>query len=161
MRRHGMRRKPSLDPIRLNAVIGIAFPGLGLGSLLMEHEIKKNWQRIIGDSLSQKTSPARLRNKTLYVSVSSSAWMIELSLHKREILKKIGEVIGKDAVTEIIFKPGNVGRVEKNSAGSERPKRELAKGEKLFIEKVASGIKDPELRKALKKAMENAKRHGE
>ena len=54
-----------------------------------------------------------------------------------------------------------MGRVEKNSAGSERPKRELAKGEKLFIEKVASGIKDPELRKALKKAMENAKRHGE
>src|SRR3989304_7355933 len=159
MRRHGMRRKPSRDPIRLNAVIGSAFPGLGLGSLLMEHEIKKNWQRVIGDSLSQKTSPARLRNKTLCVTVSSSAWMNELSFHKREILKKIGEIIGKDAVTEIIFKPGNVKATE-NSVKSERPKRELTHGEKLFIEKITSGIKDPELRKALKKAMENSKRHG-
>lgn len=166
MRRHGMKRKPSREPIRLNAVIGSAFPGLGLGSLLMEHEIKKNWQRVIGDSLSQKTSPTRLRNKTLYVTVSSSAWMNELSFHKREILKKIGEIIGKDAVTEIIFKPGSgvpmrsMGRAEKNSAKSECPKRELTQGEKLFIEKVTSVIKDPELRKALKKAMENLKRHG-
>lgn len=166
MRRHGMRRKPSREPVRLNAVIGNAFPGLGLETLLMEHEIKKNWRRVIGDSLSRKTSPARLRNKTLCVTVSSSAWMNELSFHKREILKKISEVIGKDAVTEIIFKPGNgtpvqkTGQAEKDPSGSERPKRELTQGEKLFIEKVTSGIKDPELRKTLKKAMENLKRHG-
>ena len=159
MRRHGMKRKPSREPIRLNAIIGGAFPGLGLGTLLMEHEIKKHWRRVIGDSLSRKTSPARLRNKTLCVTVSSSAWMNELSFHKREILKKIGEVLGKDAVMEIIFKPGNVKATE-NSVKNERPKRELGQGEKLFIEKVASGIKDPELRKTLKKAMENSKRHG-
>ena len=85
--------------------------------------------------------------------------MNELSFHKREILKKIGEVLGKDAVMEIIFKPGNVKATE-NSVKNERPKRELGQGEKLFIEKVASGIKDPELRKTLKKAMENSKRHG-
>lgn len=93
--------------------------------------------------------------------------MNELSFHKREILKKISEVVGKDAVTEIIFKPGGgtpvqkTGQAEKDPAGSERPKRELTQGEKLFIEKVTSRIKDPELRKTLKKAMENLKRHGE
>ena len=155
-----MRRKTLSEPVRLNAAIKDAFPDIGLGTLLMEHEIRKNWQRIIGDSLSLKTSPTRLRNKTLYVIVSSSAWMFELSFHKKEILKKIGEMLGKDAVTEIIFKPGSVKATE-NSMKNESPERELVEGEKVFIKKVTSGVKNPELRKALKKAMESAKRHGE
>src|SRR3990172_3936186 len=118
MRHRGTKRKTLAEPIRLNAVIKGAFPNIGLGTLLMEHEIRKNWQLVMGDSLSRKTLPGRLRNKTLYVTVSSSAWMNELSFHKREILKKIGEIIGKDAVTEIIFKPGNVTATE-NSVTSE------------------------------------------
>ncbi|MFZ3072589.1 MAG: DUF721 domain-containing protein [Thermodesulfobacteriota bacterium] len=153
-----MRKKTSNEPVRLNAAIKDAFPNLGLETLLMEHEIRKNWQRIIGDSLSRKTLPARLRNKTLCVSVSSSAWMNELSFHKKEILKKINEMLGKTVVAEIIFKPGSV-KNAKNSVKSESPARELTQGEKLFIEKVSSAVKDRELKKALKKAMENAKRH--
>ncbi|MDP3741125.1 MAG: DciA family protein [bacterium] len=49
-------------------------------------------------------TPVSLRNKTLVVQTSSSAASASLRLREAEILRKINEAMGKEAVKRVIYR---------------------------------------------------------
>ncbi|MBI5560257.1 MAG: DUF721 domain-containing protein [Deltaproteobacteria bacterium] len=142
-------------PSRIGGVLGRSFTALGLAAKISEFRIKKEWDRIVGPAIAKRAQPGRLTNKTLHVLVSSSSWMNELRFHMEDIIKKVNAETGGGTVEEIVFKPGRLNEPEKERPAIKR--RPLTVEERVFIEKTVSGIKDPQLRDAIKRAMEKGK----
>ncbi len=70
-----------------------------------QEEIDTLWNEIAG-SAAKHSVPVSIKNSILTVRVDSSAWMQELSLNKRTLLKGLKRKLGKDRISEIRLKTG-------------------------------------------------------
>lgn len=61
------------------------------------------WAVCVGESAAQVSEALRLRNHTLIVYVQDPLWMQQLSLLKREILKKYRESFPRLQIRDIFF----------------------------------------------------------
>ncbi len=59
------------------------------------------WPQLVGDGIAAVTTPLRVSNGVLFVGVRSSAWLAELKLMEREILKKLN--VSSTRITSIRF----------------------------------------------------------
>ena len=57
-----------------------------------------------GNVGSSKLQPDFFKNKIIFVRTSSSNWSSELFMNRGEIIRKMNEELGKDAVREIKMK---------------------------------------------------------
>ncbi len=71
-----------------------------------KESIDAEWKAICGDSAFKHSRPGTLRKKILTVKVDSPAWLQELDLQKRKLLKGLKRIFGKDRISEIRFKIG-------------------------------------------------------
>ena len=148
------------SPSGIGEVLGRSFSMLGISTKISEFKIRKHWGAIVGKGISKRTAPGPLKARTLYITVSQSAWMNELQFHKDEIIKKIDSLIGKGAVENIVLKAGHIS--EEPSPSVEEPLkriRKLTEKEEVFIKETVEKIKDQELKKLIRAAMR--KRKGE
>jgi hypothetical protein len=115
------------------------------------------WEKTVGSAIFQQTRPEKIRNKTLYLKVSSPIWMQQLQFMKQELIAKVNAALGKEAVHNIFF---NVGVIEPQPVKAKKEAFRL--NEKDFplkprdermIQKSLAEIKDPELGKAIEHAM--------
>ncbi|MDP2690511.1 MAG: DUF721 domain-containing protein [Deltaproteobacteria bacterium] len=146
--------------VRIDSILSSSFASLGLDARLREYTLKKTWAECVGKSVSRKASPARLIGKTLYCAVTTPPWMVELNFHKQSIIKKLNERLGAGAVTEIIFRLGDVPAQIPEPHVEAREPRALTEAERRFIEETAEGIKDERLKDLIKRVMEKAKSEG-
>jgi len=146
------------SPSGIGEVLGRSFSMLGISTKISEFKIRKHWGAIVGKGISKRTAPGPLKARTLYITVSQSAWMNELQFHKDEIIKKIDSLIGKGAVENIVLKAGHI----PEELSVEEPLkriRKLTEKEEVFIKETVEKIKDQELKKLIRAAMR--KRKGE
>lgn len=122
-----------------------------------DQEIVTGWEKTVGPQIFQQTRPEKIRNKTLYLKVSSSAWMQQLQFMKPELIEKVNAALGKEAVNNIFF---NVGVIEPQPV--KVPKEVFRLNEEEFplkprdiriMQESLAEIKDPELEKAIERAM--------
>lgn len=66
------------------------------------------WAKAVGPDISKNAKPAAIRGATLVVNVSGSSWLHQLRFLKEDMIGKINQSIGKDAVRELKFKVGPV-----------------------------------------------------
>lgn len=87
-----------------------------LKSVFAELDKKKNvsqeavtalWKELAGEKGLAHAKPTSLRRKVLTVRVDSSAWLQELVMQKRRLLKGLKRTLGKDRITEIRFRIGD------------------------------------------------------
>ena len=71
-----------------------------------QEDMELAWKACAGPDGFKHSRPMTLREGRLTVFVDSSAWMQELSMRKRRLLKGLKSAIGKDRITEIHFKIG-------------------------------------------------------
>lgn len=64
------------------------------------------WKELVGENGFKHSRPTAIRNKVLSIRVDNSAWMQELSMRKRDILKGLKRKLGKDRISEIHFRIG-------------------------------------------------------
>lgn len=139
--------------MHIAAVLGKSWGKLAAEVWPNEFKIKKLWARAVGAAIAKNTEPTRLIGKKLKVTVTSSAWMNELSFHKADIIEKLGEQLGKGVVKDIIFKTGKVESYKERTRKAAPKARALTESEAAGIDKLASGVKDPAIREALKNAL--------
>jgi hypothetical protein len=122
-----------------------------------DQEIVTGWEKTVGPQIFQQTRPEKIRNKTLYLKVSSSAWMQQLQFMKPELIEKVNAALGKEAVNNIFF---NVGVIEPQPV--KVPKEVFRLNEEDFplkprdiriMQESLAEITDPELEKAIERAM--------
>ena len=75
-----------------------------LNSGLNNVKVQKLWQETMGSNVNSYTKEITLKNKTLYVSLSSSVLRQELSYGKQKIVDLINKEIGNEIITKIVLR---------------------------------------------------------
>ncbi|VAV83867.1 hypothetical protein MNBD_DELTA01-1567 [hydrothermal vent metagenome] len=142
--------------MHIAAVLGKSWGKLATEVWPNEHKIKRLWQEAVGPAIAAKTEPTRLFGTKLNVSVTSAAWMNELTFHKADILRKLTEGLGKGVVEDIIFKVGRVEPPKEKPPEQKILLRKLTTRELSEIDRIASEVKDPTIKEALIRAMQRS-----
>ncbi len=67
-------------------------------------DVKQAWMNLMGNGVNNYTKEVILQKKTLYVWLTSSVLREELSYGKQKIIQMINEELGKEVVTDLIFR---------------------------------------------------------
>ena len=70
---------------------------------LLDLEVKKVWHELMENGVSNYTSDVSLKNKTLYIKLSSPSLREELSYGKQKLIKLINERFKKTIVHKIVL----------------------------------------------------------
>lgn len=68
-----------------------------------EEDILKTWRTIVGEHAANATQPIEIKNGKLRILVQNPGWVQELTIKKREIIKKLGTVYGHQIIRDIGF----------------------------------------------------------
>ena len=77
---------------------------LGIRKSVVSNRARDVWSEAVGELIDANTTLKIVDKDKLIVIVSNDTWRQELSYRKEEILKKINELIGEEAIKDIIFK---------------------------------------------------------
>ena len=77
---------------------------LGVGDGEKQMAIFQRWNEIVGEAVARNTQPVKYNQGVLTVTVSSAAWLHNLSMMKTQILKNLEKELGNYAVKDIHFK---------------------------------------------------------
>jgi predicted nucleic acid-binding Zn ribbon protein len=108
--------------------------------------IVRLWPEIVGETIARRTEIVGLKFHTAVIKVSGAMWIQELNLMKPQMLTRIREALGNDAVRDLRFVQGRLSRRERPHlhAVARAVRHEIAMPE----------LKDPELRRAFANLIE-------
>ena len=98
-------RRGKITPVA--DIVKAVFEKLEAGKTLTKEDVEERWKDIAGNA-ARHTRPVALRKSTLTVFVDSSAWMQEMTMRKRPILKQLKRAFGKDKISGIHFRIGEI-----------------------------------------------------
>ena len=78
-----------------------------------EEEIRKAWASVVGKKASQHTRPVALKRAQLIVNVDGSGWLYELTIKKKDIVKRLGEKLKTKRIKEIRLRIGEINPKDK------------------------------------------------
>jgi len=142
-------KRPKMKrPVQVAALLETVFAGKPAQKRIREAKAWQFWEEAVGAHIASKATPVAFRDGTLTVRVSSSAWMQQLSLMKRDIIGQLNDAIGYPLVIDLFFRQGTVHKKEAEPAAVGIQKRSLSDVEKKLLIEQTAVIADPELRDA-------------
>lgn len=75
----------------------------GITEKIEAASVVPDWPRLVGDGIAGVTTPLRVTNGVLVVGVQSSAWLSELKLMEREIIKRVNAEKIRGKISAIRF----------------------------------------------------------
>jgi predicted nucleic acid-binding Zn ribbon protein len=70
---------------------------------LVETRIELLWPELMGETIAKYTTKMKLKEKILYISVSSDALRNQLMYSRHQICGMINEKLGENAVKEVVL----------------------------------------------------------
>ena len=70
---------------------------------LNEMEVVRIWPEVVGPAVNNYTTNLYVRNRTLYVQLSSSVLRGELLMYRQQLIQKLNAKIGDAVICQIIF----------------------------------------------------------
>jgi predicted nucleic acid-binding Zn ribbon protein len=67
------------------------------------------WAEKVGPQIAAVTEPLRVSEGTLFVAVSTSAWMMELNLMKGDLMRHLNAGKGEGKIRQLVFVMGEGG----------------------------------------------------
>ena len=71
------------------------------------------WPEVVGEAIARRTEVSGLKFHTAVVRVSGAMWIQELNLMKPQILARLRDALGNDAVRDLRFVQGRMSRRER------------------------------------------------
>lgn len=96
--------KPRSSPQDIASVIKRFVSDSEMASKLQKYSIFNHWDEIVGEGIGSRTKPEKISRDILYISVINSTWANELRMMSAQLLCKINNFIGTDAIKELRFK---------------------------------------------------------
>ncbi|MGH7457614.1 MAG: DUF721 domain-containing protein [Longimicrobiaceae bacterium] len=81
----------------------------GLAARLEAVSALTEWDRLVGEKIASVTNPIRVSDSTLIVGVTTSPWLMELNLMKRELLYRLNAGRKKGRIEKLVFVPSPTG----------------------------------------------------
>jgi predicted nucleic acid-binding Zn ribbon protein len=94
---------PAGRPLRVSEALQKYLADSGIGERIDEATVLPEWEERVGPAIARVTVPLRVSHGTLVVGVRSSAWLMELKLMEREILRRLNEGRSKGRIQGIRF----------------------------------------------------------
>ena len=94
--------------ISIKDIIKNVFAEIESGKTLIKEDVDERWKELVGDNGFKHSRPVTLRKTLLTVYVDSPAWLQEMSMRKRSLLKRLKMTFGKDRISKIHFKIGEI-----------------------------------------------------
>lgn len=89
-------------PEKLDTVLAGLLKGTPIGDRVEQARVVPEWPQLVGEQIAAVTLPRSISaNGTLWVWVTTNAWMTELSLLEPELLKALNSDSGRPAVKRI------------------------------------------------------------
>ena len=101
-----MTVKKNTGPTSLGDEVAKYLRSSGLDEKIEEAGVVPAWPALVGDRIAAVTTPMHAADGTLVVAVRSSAWLMELRLMEREILRRINEGKRSGRIERIRFVMG-------------------------------------------------------
>jgi predicted nucleic acid-binding Zn ribbon protein len=95
-------RKSNTQPI--HEVIQELLRELNIDRKLKEVGIVSEWESLMGKTVAVRTSNIYIRNRILYVNVTSSVLRNELLMMRNDIVKKLNERAGEVVVEQMVVR---------------------------------------------------------
>ena len=77
---------------------------IGIKQSVLSDRAKDVWKEAVGDLINSNTTLENIENNKIVVIVSNESWKKELLDRKEEIIMKINDLIGENAIKDIIFR---------------------------------------------------------
>lgn len=139
------------QPEKLGEILEKSLKRLDLSGRLGEYGVWPIWNEAVGPTIARNAQPEKIRQGTLFVKVSSPTWMQQLQYMKDMISEKLNQGLGKEVVKNIFFFVGKIETEMPRSKAKGSPTRSLRLSESKLDEEQLRSIKDPEIRRALRK----------
>ena len=104
------------DPARVGDVLDGVLRSLGLAKALARQGAIVRWPEVVGERIAGVTRAVGVSTDVLFVQVTSSAWLSELSLIKHDILRRLNAGQKEGRIERIVFTLS-----EGSSPGSREP----------------------------------------
>lgn len=122
----------------------------------IDHKLLKFWPVIVGDSLSQFTTPVKIafsggrtRQGVLHIAISNPALALEIQAQEGRIVEKIATYFGYQAVSRVrLIMERNAGK--KISNDNKVSKTKISPSDNENIKQSLKEVKDKELAEVLK-----------
>lgn len=75
----------------------------GLAAKVEAATVLTDWPQRVGPQIAAVTTATGLSDDTLFVSVATSAWMMELNLMKGELIKRVNTGRKEGRISHIVF----------------------------------------------------------
>jgi predicted nucleic acid-binding Zn ribbon protein len=76
---------------------------LGIQKKIKEYDAIIYWDSVVGKQIAKMATATSITQGVLFVHVKTSTWRNELTLRKKEIIDKLNNVVGINAVKDIKF----------------------------------------------------------
>src|SRR5687767_15611533 len=97
-----MTERKKKRPEKLGDVMGNMLSKSGLSERMKQASVIPDWRSLVGPQIAKVTEPLSVtRQGTLFVAVTTNAWMTELSLMEPELLRRLNERAGRLQVKKI------------------------------------------------------------
>jgi predicted nucleic acid-binding Zn ribbon protein len=90
-------------PRAVGDLLGELLHQYGLADRVKEFEAVNCWAEVAGEQIASHTKAKDVREGTLIVEVSGSAWRNELLYLKAELIEQINKKIGKKIIHDIML----------------------------------------------------------
>ena len=150
---------------RVGGLVNSSLDTLGLRHKIMEHQALASWDQVVGHHIAASSMAERVRDGVLFVCCKSSMWSNELSLHKRDIIKRLNAAVGRQVIKDIRFtargfrEAAGHGREEEQSTEAKGLETvSLPDGDSESARRVAAGAPADELADKIARAVTTSKR---
>jgi predicted nucleic acid-binding Zn ribbon protein len=97
-----MRDRKKRRPRQLGDVISDVLKQKGIQDRVSQATVIPEWPKLVGPQIAKVTEPLSVtRQGTLFVAVTTNAWMTELSMMEPELLRRLNEKTGRLQITRI------------------------------------------------------------
>lgn len=79
------------------------FERLGIRERVEKAKTAARWEDIVGPHIQRVTKVGRVRGGTLFIEVAGAAWMTELSMMRRTLLRRLNEDRERGRIERIMF----------------------------------------------------------
>ena len=76
----------------------------GLETPLLQKRLIDEWPEVMGEMIAGYTQNLYIRNQTLFVHMTNPALRTDLSMQRKEIVRKLNEKVGSQVISDVIFR---------------------------------------------------------
>jgi hypothetical protein len=92
------------DNLKLSELLKEFVESNNLQEGLNKVDVKEAWESLMGNGVNNYTTNITLKNKTLYITLSSSVLREELSYGTGKIITMLNEALGKTLIEKLVLR---------------------------------------------------------